>query len=317
MFSKRSGALCAVTVLALASVACGSTNSAESTDVADIDGAELERRLNEEGQTEELVALAEAYNERQLAEAVSSYKLEIAPGHDVLFIETDPGEIVTAERIGPEALDSEFSEQTPQLSPSEVFSLHRPGESVPTELLEMEERATDLARTLALADPVTASPDAEAAEDEGLPVDGLVLKHSTSSGTHFRDDSHNYDGVNSKACEDSTSATTQRSCWTNRTNGGYSQRKSTHVTYYFGLYDGNTSFKTYKNGSLKTDLMIFESELWRFTRSGPYIQPDCFPLDPFCSRLNGYNAVTHRAAWNGADKLWHFAAHYRDVFRLN
>jgi hypothetical protein len=286
------------------SAASGQTNTDA---MLELDVNELARRLDAEGPTEELVGLAKLYNERQLSRRGLVYRTRVGRDHDLMFLEGERGGFVVAERIGLEAADPflQSDESVAGLSPREIFEHYQPGAEIPQELLDLE---------LHMADAALSAPAGELGsgiieEDPGLLLnDGPADKHA-GDGRHFRDDTHGFDGVSSKGCENSGVDTVSTQCWTDRTGGGFSQRKSTHARYHFALARGNTSFRLKQEGKTVIDQMVFEGEIHLFTSTGPWHCPGLF-----CAYY-GYGAITHRGEWNGSNKTWHFGGHYQDILR--
>lgn len=305
----------AVCVLALAAVpACAMQDATQAAEPEGVEGdvgierAELMRRLEAEGPTPELVALARRFDQRLALTNGEFYRTSLGPDHDLMLIEGEGGGFVIAERMGPEAAD-EFMDTTLDLlnsvTPSRVFNFYRPGEEVPAEIIAAEARMT-----AKLQAGIQYTGDESAQEDSGIevPAEALVEKHA-GDATHFRDAFHNINGQSSKGCEDSTPDTKSKLCWLNRTSGAFSQFKSTHARYHFGLVRGTTRFVLSQNGSTKIDQTVLQGEFWRFTSTGPWHCPG------FLCSYYGFGAITHRGAFDGSNRSWHMGARYEDILR--
>jgi len=152
--------------------------------------------------------------------------------------------------------------------------------------------------------------------DPGVPASepasepGFKPQHTTSDGTHFSSDTHDYDdGASDKGCA-SMSNQTFKICWLNRISGGYAEKKSTHMLAHFGIFAGGSTLWGYKrNGSLKWEITVMDGEMWRYADNGPWECPG------FLCSYPGYTAVTHRMQWAGGGKSWHFGGSWADFFR--
>jgi hypothetical protein len=305
-------------VIGLSAAACSGSDaqgpSGEKPTVAESTGQELQDRIQKEGLTAELVALAHQRNIDELTSHGLLYTLPVGSDHDILFVAPDADSFSVVERIGPDSVDAPAPEGGVSLeqSPSDIFKFYRPGEPVPAVLEEATARHFQSAGQNVQADAApVASVASDEAEDDGVALPtGLAPQHTTSDPNHFQNDTHTYNGGATDTGCPSSSSQTQRVCWLNRTSGGYSSFKSTHATYHFGIFSGgSTLMALLQNGARQWEVTVLQGESWRVTSTGPWHCPGLF-----CAYY-GYGAITHKLQWDGTGKSWHFGALYEDILR--
>jgi hypothetical protein len=303
-------------VLAMA-VGCGSAaDGNEDAPVVDSPSPVTDTRVL----TPEEVKAVHERNARELAARGTVYTLQVGHDHEIVFLETEDGSGML-ERIGPNAVGpaTGADDLSKHRTPADIFRHYRPNEAIPTVLVDLTARWYPSPEQLADAATYTETPPAgeglerDVAGDPGFASPagpGMTPNHATSSGAHFRDDNHSFgDGATDTGCVHTVGETIHR-CWLNRSSGGFTEFKSTHLVAHFALFQGtNTPLSLTVNGTKRWETTVLTGEIWRVTWNGPWECPGIFCQFP------GYTAVTMKVSWNGSNRGWHYGASYADRFR--